>query len=102
MIASVSPSAPCQSTFLRALPAIRRYARFSFRHLRPSRREEAVSEAVAAAFVAFVRLAERGKQGVYPTSLAKYAVLHVKNDRRVGGRESSTDVLSIKAQARRG
>jgi hypothetical protein len=69
MIASVSTSAPaCQSAFLRLLPAIRRYARFSFRHLRPSRREEAVSEAIAAAFVAFVRLAERGKQGVYPTT----------------------------------
>jgi hypothetical protein len=102
MITSVSKSAPSwQSAFLRLLPAIRRHARFAFRHLSLGRRQEAISEAIAAAFVAFIRLAERGKP-TYPTPLAHYAVLHVKNDRRVGGQESSTDVLSFKAQNRHG
>jgi hypothetical protein len=103
MIAYVSKSGSWPTAFLRLLPTIQRHVRFAFRHLRPANREEAVSEAVAAAFVAFCRLAERGKRHlIYPTPLARYAILHVKNDRRIGGHETSRDVLSAKAQARHG
>ena len=89
--------------FLALLPAIEKQAAISFRHMRPEAKEEAVSEAVAAALVTYVRLAERGKLDVvYPTPLANFAVLHVKNNRKVGTSEANRDVLSRKAQQRHG
>jgi hypothetical protein len=61
-----------------------------------------VAEAVAIAMVAYRRLVQRGRQSVaYATPLARYAVLHVRSGRRVGGQQS-TDVLSRAAQRRHG
>jgi hypothetical protein len=89
--------------FLALLPAIRRYAGQRFRHLRPAAREEALAEVVAAAFLAYRRLVALQRQDlIYATPLAKYAVLHVRNGRHVGGHESNRDVLSRSAQLRRG
>ncbi len=89
--------------FLALLPAVKKQAAISFRHLPPDAKEEAISEAVAAALVAYVRLAEQGRLDVvYATPLAKYAVLHVRNSRKVGGREANRDVFSRKAQQRHG
>ena len=103
MIASACSQQSLDSRFLVLLPAIRRYAIHRFRHLRPAAREEAVAEVVAAALIAHRRLAERGRQSVaFASTLAKYAVCHVRNGRHVGGHESSRDVLSRSAQRRRG
>lgn len=90
--------------FLALVPIVERHARIVFRHLPPVEREEALAEATAAALVAFRSLRRRGLDPVrdFPSQIATYAVLHVKDGRHVGGRCSSTDVLSRKAQRRHG
>jgi hypothetical protein len=66
-------------------------------------REKAVAEAVAAGFSSFVRLKVRGKDpSAFPSVLATFAALWVKNGRHVGGKASSRDVMSEAAQQRRG
>ncbi len=92
-----------QHGFLELQPVIERHAQMVFRHMRPGEREEAVAETRAAAYVSYLRLRARGKDpAAFPAKLARYATLRVKNDRHVGGRSSSKDVLSRKAQRRRG
>jgi hypothetical protein len=77
------------------MPAIRRQARFAFRHFRYDAREEAVAEAVANALVAFVRLVQRGKLDVaYPSALARYAVAQIRVGRLVGSSQAKNDVLA--------
>ncbi len=89
--------------FLEIQPVVERRARFAFRHLPFVEREEAMAEAVAAAFVSFVGLKARGKfPGAFPTTLAVFAVLHVRSGRHVGGGCRSADVSSFAAQRRRG
>ena len=76
--------------FLELLPRIERHARLVFRALPPVEREEAVTEAVAAAFVAFRRLRARGLDPAhdFPSLIASYAALHVKDGRQVGSRRA--------------
>ena len=89
--------------FLQFIPAIKRHARMAFRNLRPQERAEAVAEVVANAFVAFRRLAERGKLDVaYPNPLARFAVAQVRAGRRVGNHLASHDVFSFLVQRQRG
>ena len=89
--------------FLALSPVVERHARVVFRGLDPEAREEAVAEAVAAAFEAHVALKARDRNpAAFPAMLATYSVLRVKDGRRVGGRSSSREVLSRKAQQRRG
>jgi hypothetical protein len=77
------------------LPKIKAYAKFSFRHLKPEAREEAVEETVANAWQAFVRLVEQEKTDVaFPTVLARYGVRQVKDGRKVGGSLNVKDVSS--------
>src|SRR5438477_13179209 len=103
MIAPARSQQSLDIRFLALLPAIRRYARCHFRHLRPAAREEAVAESIAAALVAYRRLIQRGREDlIYATPLAKYGTLHVRTGRHVGGCQSSGDVLSCSAQRRRG
>ena len=89
--------------FLLVSPIVERHARIVFRFLRREEREEAVAEAIAAAFQAYVALRSRGRNpDGFPTMLATFAVLHVKEDRHVGGHMSSRDVHSRRARLRRG
>jgi hypothetical protein len=90
--------------FLALYPVVQRHAQVVFRGRSVTDREEATAEAVAAAFESFVRLKERGKNPAqdFPSSMANMAALHVKDDRHVGGRSSSKDVLSRKAQQTHG
>jgi hypothetical protein len=90
--------------FLPLLPLVQRHASVTFRGLPASHREEAVAEAVAAAFTAYLALKACGKDPVrdFPTRMAVFAVLHVKSDRHVGSKSSSKDVLSFKAQHKHG
>jgi hypothetical protein len=81
--------------FLKLLPAIRRHARISFRRLPAGTREEAVSEVVADAFIAYARLHSMGKSHLaYGTALARYGVGHFREGRRVGGQANANDVTS--------
>lgn len=86
--------------FLVLVRVVERHARVVFRDRNEVDREEAVAEALAAAFESYVALKQRGQDPVqeFPSVMARFAVLHVKGDRHVGGRSSSRDVLSRKAQ----
>jgi len=100
-----SQSAPASDdSFLTLLPRIETHARVVFRGLAVVDREEAIAEAVAAAYVAYRRLRERGIDPVqeFPSMMASYAVLQVKDGRHVGSKASSKDVLSPKAQRKHG
>jgi transposase-like protein len=85
------------------LPVVERHARIIFRGRSVAEKEEAVSEAVAAAFVSFVALKARGLQPEkFPSNLATFAVLRVKAERHVGSGSCNRDVYSSKAQNRFG
>jgi len=102
-VQSSSKKDSAHDDFLELAPVVERHAGVVFRHLDTEAREEAVSEAVAAAFEAHIKLKARERSAYhFPSVLAHFAVLHVKDDRHVGGRSSSRDVLSRKAQQRRG
>ncbi len=90
--------------FLRFVPAVQTHAAIQFRDLPDADREEAVAEATAAAFVNYDSARRRGKlHRLTPSTVAKYAVLHAKTGRHVGGPdENTTDVMSRRAQAVRG
>jgi len=86
--------------FLKLLPAVQAHARNRFRNLPDVDREEAIAEATAAALLNF-RIAERhGKaNSVTPGTPARFAVLHVKAGRHVGGsQDRKRDGLSRLAQ----
>ncbi len=89
--------------FLAMLPAIVKYAKFSFRHMRPEARSEMVQEVVANSLKAFVRLVQLGKTGIaFPTVLARYGVRQVRDGRKVGASLNVHDVLSPYCQDRKG
>src|SRR5262249_53777313 len=89
-----------QAQFLAILPRIQTHAQIRFRHLRcPSKREDAVAEVVAVAWKWFLRLDARGKQvGGFVSTLADYAVRHVRSCRGLCGQGKAKDVLSPLAQ----
>lgn len=103
---AVSPSNldALQQRFLAIMHRIELHARICFRDLRcPSRRDDAVAETIALAWHWFRRLAERGKDPAgFVSTLATYAVRHVRSGRRLCGQERSKDVLSPVARRRRG
>ena len=105
MSAISAPTQLRQSTdqnadFLKLLPAVENHASISFRHLPDTDREEAIAEATAAAFVNFDSARRRGiLHRLTPSSVARYAVLHAQDGRRVGGpAENTHDLMSRKAQ----
>ena len=86
--------------FLTMLPAITHYADLAFRTLDLEAREDAVTEVIASAFVAYARLAELGKTDVaYPTVLALYGIRRYWHGRRVGTKASSKDVYAQRPNA---
>jgi hypothetical protein len=79
--------------FLSLLPAIEHQLRFAFRRVPTAFREEVLQEAIATAFVAYRRLVERGRSGrIFASPLAYFAVLRVRDGRRVGSRTNRQDV----------
>jgi len=73
-----------------------------FRGLRGDRREDAIQEALANAFVAFSRLVDLGRmQFAFPSALARFAVAQARDGRRVGGSLNVRDVSSEYAQRRK-
>jgi len=87
--------------FERMLPSIKRVITFELRRDPRSIRGERAADAIAAAFVAFARLNELGKETLaYPTALARYAVRRVRSGRSIGTKQNSLDVLSAVAQRR--
>jgi hypothetical protein len=78
------------------LPIVERYARAVFSWCNPEEREERTAEAVAAAFVGYVSLVNRGRDAdVTAWNLAFIAARRVKSGRHVGGsQDKATDVLT--------
>ena len=93
-----------QAGFLAILPAVQTHAQIKFKNLTANQREESVQEAIAAAVIAYRRLAAQGRLHVaYPSSIANNAVRHVRNGRHVGGhQDAAKDVLSPACQQRHG
>ena len=93
------PRTQANDRFLEMLPKIRRRALFAFRSAPSEHRTELVQEAVANAYIAFVRLVDRGKaNAAFATPLANYAIRRVLAARLVGSGLSSGDVLSPQAR----
>jgi hypothetical protein len=85
------------------LPQVLTVARFQFRRLAPTEREEATAEATATALRMFVRAQQRGKDSASVTyRIAQFAVRRVKIGRTMGSRTNSRDVLSRFARNLRG
>jgi hypothetical protein len=93
-----------QSHFLEILPRIETHARIRFRHLRcPGRRDDAIAEVVAVCWKWYMRLAERGRDiDEFVSTLADFAVRHVRSGRRLCGQEKAKDVCSPAARRRHG
>jgi len=91
-----------QKFFLAMLPRITAHAKYSFRHLKPEARAEAVQEVVCNALQAFVRLVQLNKIDLaYPTVLASYGVKQARDGRKVGGNLNVRDVMSKYCQDRK-
>jgi hypothetical protein len=89
--------------YLRLLPDIRRQAQIRFRDADPERRAEAIQEIISDTLVAYVRLAELGKEDLaYATPLVTYAAAKFRAGRRVGNRLNVRDVMSQYCQRRKG
>jgi hypothetical protein len=90
--------------FLALLPRIELHAAIYFRHLRcPDRKEEALAEVRALAWLCFLRLRERGQDAApFVSTLATFAARALHSGRRVCGHEKARDVLSPVAQRRHG
>jgi hypothetical protein len=78
------------------LPIVERYARMVFSWCSPDEREERTAEAVAAAFVGYVSLVNRGRdREVTAWSLAFIAARRARSGRHVGGsQDKATDVMT--------
>lgn len=96
-------AAPWQVSFVKLLPMIEQQASAAFRHLRAEAKEDAVSEVVANAMCAYLRLHERGElRRAFASALARYAVARYHDGRRVGTAQCSRDVYSQRAKRKAG
>lgn len=105
---SLTPAASGRSNhingkFLAMLPLIREQARVAFRNFRSELREELTQEVVANTYVAYTRLADRGKlDAAFATPLAEYAIRQVRTGRQVGTPMNRADVTSAYARTAHG
>jgi hypothetical protein len=89
--------------FLTLLPTIERHVGYAFRRVPSPFREDVLQEALVTAFVAYRRLVDRGRRDqVFATPLARFAVFHVRDGRRVGSRRNRFDVSCPFVARRRG
>jgi hypothetical protein len=88
-----------QAEFAGMLPELETLFRRQFQWLSGDTREEAIQEAIVSALIAYSRLKERGKAHVATaTTLAYYALKHVKRGRPAVGRMSKREPMSRYAQ----
>jgi len=91
-----------EQRFLEMLPSIRKVARFAFRHLHRTVREDLIAEVLANAYCTFHRLVLRGHPELaYPSALAWFAVRQIRDGRRVGSKTNAHDLTSPHGQGRR-
>lgn len=90
-----------QEGFLQLLPMLKRYACFAFRQMNPVAQEDAVSDVVVNAMVAYRRLHERGQlQRAFASVLVRYAVAQYRRGQRVGTPQRTNDVFSPVAKSK--
>jgi hypothetical protein len=99
-----APVLDLHARFLELEPRVRTHARIQMRDVAcPDRREELVAEAVALAWLWFLRLARKGQDArAFTGGLAAFAARAARSGRRVTGQERADDVLSPVAQRRHG
>ncbi len=96
---SVTDAPAWHRPFLAMIPTIHRKARFAFRKARPELQQDLITEVIANAMLAYVRLMELGKQDLaFASALGRFAVAQVRVGRRVGSRLRVGDVMSQYAQ----
>jgi hypothetical protein len=89
--------------FLAMLPALRRAARFRFRHLSPSRKQEVVDDILGSCYTAYARLAEQGQEErAHSSTLVKFAAAQIAQGRQIGSRLNARDVSSDYCRRRQG
>jgi hypothetical protein len=90
------------AAFLLILPRVETHAQIHFRHVKcPGRRADALAEVIALSWKWYVRVISQGKDATeFVSTLADYAVRHVRSGRRLCGQERAKDVLSALAQQR--
>jgi len=90
------------AAFLSLLPRLQVHARVRFRHLNFTEREEAVADAVAYAYVSYLRLTRRGRNPTdFPTAFAHFVARAVANGRRVVRRLSVRDLMAARSRGER-
>jgi hypothetical protein len=92
-----------QAHFLAILPRIETHAKVHFRFLKcPGKREDAIQETIAVAWKWFLRINEQGEKDVddFVSTLADFAVRHVRSGRRLCRQLKAKDVFSPRAQHR--
>lgn len=103
MLSVALPNELSTNRFLDLLPTIQRHARRAFRKHHAEQRHDFIQEAIAAAFVSFHRLLERGREQLaFPAALARFAIRRVYSGRRIGTDTNRNDVLSPAAWRQRG
>jgi hypothetical protein len=100
----MNTSSCLQGRFLTLLPRIEKVARYHFRDQRcPNQKADRIAEVIALAWKWFVELEQRGKEVArFVSVLASLAARAVRSGRRLAGMEPAQDVLSGRAQQRRG
>ena len=99
---------PCSSTdehspFLAVMPRVSYLARRRFAYMPREQREDAVAEAIAAGFLAYLSMKRRGRLKLIGTiGFARNAVRHVAAGRRVGNSQAGRDVMSDLGRRRHG
>lgn len=99
MTALTTPACPATNHdhdgYLCVIPMIAAAARRRFGFLNREQREDAVAEALAAGFLAYVSMKRRGRAELAGTpGFTRNAVRHVAAGRRVGSLQAAMDVIS--------
>src|SRR4051794_29771768 len=89
-----------QIHFLKALPRIERHAKVKFSNLKGEARDEAIQQALGLAWKFYCGEVLKGKDpDSYISAIAEFSVRQVRD---VAGMEKAKDVLSKRAQKRKG
>jgi hypothetical protein len=103
MIAPAQKICIHEDQFLEMLPTLLRVIRHRLRNQPRRDREELAAEALAAAFLMYVRLVRRGKQDLaFPTPLGTYGARQAIDGRQVGNSTNVKDLTSRSCQRRKG
>src|SRR5437763_10566275 len=105
MSTSLSPSlARLQAAFVAIVPRITAHGEVYFRNVKcQTTKEECLAEMVALSWLWFWRLHQKGRDPLsFVSALATFAAKAVRSGRRLCGQEKAKDVLSPRAQRRKG